>query len=59
MEEFIGSVVWHGSAFLRSRNGETWRVWYGSKGEPLIERMTVGDGLAYRIPIDELRREGL
>lgn len=54
MDEFIAATAWRGSSFLRTRGGETWRVWFAKVGEVNIERLTVGDGPNYREPIAEL-----
>lgn len=54
MNDYIAAVTWRGAAFLRNVDGETWRVWFSSVGEPRLERLTVGDGPNYREPLEEL-----
>lgn len=38
MDAFIKATTFQYSAFLKSGNGDTWRVWFGNEGSPWIER---------------------
>lgn len=53
MDAFVDAVAWHDCAFLRSRGGEFWRVWYDGWGLQ-IERL-IGEP-EWTEPLNELKR---
>lgn len=48
MDAFVKATTYQYSAFLKTGNGDTWRVWFGPDGLPLIERMTPDQIREYR-----------
>lgn len=39
MDAFMLATAWHHQAFLRTANGDYWRVWFEGR-EPLMEKLT-------------------
>jgi hypothetical protein len=53
-DAFVDAVAWRYCAFLRTGNGEFWRIWFDDN-EPLIEKL-VGNESEWVEPLTELKR---
>lgn len=55
MDAFLDAVAWHYEAFLKTGCGDIYRVWFGSDGQPMMQRL-IGDETEYIEPLAELRK---
>jgi hypothetical protein len=54
MDAFVDATAWHHCAFLRTGNGEFWRIWF-EDDHPLIQKL-IGDEPEWVEPLTELKR---
>ena len=57
MDAFIKATAWHYFAFLKTGNGDIWRIWFGHDGLPMMEILTDSHRAEYREPIAAMLRE--
>lgn len=55
MDAFIASSTWHYFAFLKTSNGDVWRVWFDGRQGPLMEKLTSWQIEGYKEAIKELK----
>lgn len=54
MDAFIQSTTWNYFAFLKTGNGDIWRIWF-SNNKPLMEKLTSWQVEEYKEAIKELK----